>query len=276
MPVPDPNSHDQRQLHEQDDARRASSSARSRTSSSISSMPARRIYVNNAQVVRAGLAERATEPHRGGAAVLSASRAIGPITNLTRQQVRRHRTRGRCVQRVRGAELRAASLVSGRTVELNSPFSLRRTGSRCAARSGSCCATRRTKRAATSAQTWFALVNTTTNGQTNFNAVFGDITTEGATGRWRSFVDDIDLSVPAKYTHPSWNYRSIIHGPRQRRRFRSRRRNSSAERRCRCNSSAAARRTSASASQQHGGADLASASGQPLPANIDFILVRTQ
>jgi hypothetical protein len=57
---------------------------------------------------------------------------------------------------------------------------------------------------------WFPLVNATTSGQTNFNAVFGSITT--ATHDWSiaQIADDAGLGVAATYTNPSWNYRSII------------------------------------------------------------------
>jgi hypothetical protein len=58
--------------------------------------------------------------------------------------------------------------------------------------------------------TWRALVNTRTNGQTNFKAVFGNITTTARDWAVAQFVDDLGLSVPARYTNPSWNYRSLF------------------------------------------------------------------
>ncbi|HEX3865562.1 MAG TPA: hypothetical protein VHV78_02380, partial [Gemmatimonadaceae bacterium] len=58
--------------------------------------------------------------------------------------------------------------------------------------------------------TWYALVNSTTNGQTNFNAVFGDIITNARNWAVAQFVDDDGLSVPVQYTNPSWNFRNIF------------------------------------------------------------------
>jgi hypothetical protein len=59
-------------------------------------------------------------------------------------------------------------------------------------------------------QTWRALVNTRTNGQTNFNAVFGNITTTARDWAVAQFVDDLGFAVPSRYTNPSWNYRSLF------------------------------------------------------------------
>ncbi|MGH9887689.1 MAG: hypothetical protein ACREBE_19315, partial [bacterium] len=59
---------------------------------------------------------------------------------------------------------------------------------------------------------WFTLVNARTNGQTNYNAVFGPIIDNVRDWALAQFVDDIGLSVPAKYTNPSWNFRSIFPG----------------------------------------------------------------
>ena len=58
--------------------------------------------------------------------------------------------------------------------------------------------------------TWSALVNSTTAGQTNFNAVFGSIITMSRDWAVAQFTDDAGLGVAANYTHPSWNYRSIM------------------------------------------------------------------
>jgi hypothetical protein len=58
--------------------------------------------------------------------------------------------------------------------------------------------------------TWFSLVNSTTAGMANFNAVFGDIITQSRDWAVAQFTDDASLGVAANYTHPSWNYRSLI------------------------------------------------------------------
>jgi hypothetical protein len=58
--------------------------------------------------------------------------------------------------------------------------------------------------------TWSALVNSTTAGQTNFNAVFGNIIAMSRDWAVAQFTDDAGLGVAANYTHPSWNYRSIM------------------------------------------------------------------
>jgi hypothetical protein len=60
------------------------------------------------------------------------------------------------------------------------------------------------------ANTWSALVNSTTAGQTNFNAVFGDIITNSRDWAVAQFADDAGLNVSANYTNPSWNFRSIM------------------------------------------------------------------
>jgi Big-like domain-containing protein len=58
--------------------------------------------------------------------------------------------------------------------------------------------------------TWSALVNTTASGQANFNAVFGNIITNTRDWAVAQFADDAGLAVPANYTNPSWNLRSIL------------------------------------------------------------------
>lgn len=60
--------------------------------------------------------------------------------------------------------------------------------------------------------TWFALANSTTNGQANYNAVFGDIVTNTRNWAVAQFVDDDGFAVPPKYTNPSWNFRSVFSG----------------------------------------------------------------
>jgi uncharacterized protein YjdB len=56
---------------------------------------------------------------------------------------------------------------------------------------------------------WRALVNSTTSGLANFNAVFGSIGDMVHDWSIAQFTDDAGLSVPAIYTNPSWNFRSI-------------------------------------------------------------------
>lgn len=58
--------------------------------------------------------------------------------------------------------------------------------------------------------TWSALVNSTTSGQTNFNAVMGDIIALSRDWAVAQFMDDAGLGAASNYTHPSWNYRSIL------------------------------------------------------------------
>jgi hypothetical protein len=58
--------------------------------------------------------------------------------------------------------------------------------------------------------TWLALVNSRTNGQANFNAVFGSITANARDWAVAQYVDDLGLPVLGRYTNPSWNYRSIF------------------------------------------------------------------
>ena len=58
--------------------------------------------------------------------------------------------------------------------------------------------------------TWSALVNTTAAGQSNFNAVFGDLITMTRDWAVAQFTDDAGLGVAPNYTHPSWNFRDIL------------------------------------------------------------------
>jgi len=58
--------------------------------------------------------------------------------------------------------------------------------------------------------TWFALVNSATAGQANFNAIFGDITTMARDWAVAQFMDDTGLGAASNYTNPSWNYRSML------------------------------------------------------------------
>jgi hypothetical protein len=70
------------------------------------------------------------------------------------------------------------------------------------------------RRGGTERDTWYSLVNTTSSSQhgvANLTHVFGnDI------GKWirdwttANFGDDLVGGIPSVYTHPSWNYRSVI------------------------------------------------------------------
>ncbi len=59
---------------------------------------------------------------------------------------------------------------------------------------------------------WYPLVNSTTNGQANYNAVFGDIVTNTRNWAVAQFADDLGFTVPIQYTHPSWNFRDVFRG----------------------------------------------------------------
>ena len=59
---------------------------------------------------------------------------------------------------------------------------------------------------------WYPLVNSTTSGQANYDAVFGDIIANTRNWAVAQYVDDIGLSVPMQYTNPSWNFRSVFNG----------------------------------------------------------------
>jgi uncharacterized protein YjdB len=65
-------------------------------------------------------------------------------------------------------------------------------------------------RGGTERSNWYPLVNATTTGQTNFNAVFGSITTAAHDWSIAQIADDAGLGVAAAYTNPSWNYRSMV------------------------------------------------------------------
>ena len=123
--------------------------------------------------------------------------------------------------------------------------------------------------------TWFALVNSATAGQANYNAVFGDIVSNARDWAVAQFVDDAGLPVAASYTNPSWNFRTLMPA---------------------INSNVFPLLTRAlvgspvNVSLNGGGAAYlrfgvaasvfatvtGTSSGQPLPATVDFILVRTQ
>ncbi|MBI1809339.1 MAG: hypothetical protein HYR75_05520, partial [Gemmatimonadetes bacterium] len=60
-----------------------------------------------------------------------------------------------------------------------------------------------------------ALINSVTNGQQNFDAVFGAAIPGGLLAAVRqmaiaNFTDDSGLALDAKYSFPSWNFRSVL------------------------------------------------------------------
>lgn len=58
--------------------------------------------------------------------------------------------------------------------------------------------------------TWFALVNSRESGQTNFNANLGNIIAWSRDWAVAQFTDDAGLGVAANHTHPSWNFRGTL------------------------------------------------------------------
>lgn len=57
---------------------------------------------------------------------------------------------------------------------------------------------------------WYPLVNTTSTGQTNYNAVFGNIITMAHDWSIAQITDDAGLGVSSIYTNQSWNFRSLM------------------------------------------------------------------
>lgn len=131
------------------------------------------------------------------------------------------------------------------------------------------------KQGGTEQSTWFALVNSTTSGQANFNAVFGNIITNTRDWAVAQFADDAGLGVTANYTHPSWNYRSLVPplnggtSPLLTRALLA-----SPVSLTLNGGGAAYLRFSVAANAPASIA--ATSSGQPVPTAVDFILVRTQ
>jgi hypothetical protein len=66
------------------------------------------------------------------------------------------------------------------------------------------------RKGGTEQSTWFALVNSTVEGQANFNAVFGDIITMSRDWAVAQFVDDAGLNSSPNYANPSFHFRSIL------------------------------------------------------------------
>jgi Big-like domain-containing protein len=123
--------------------------------------------------------------------------------------------------------------------------------------------------------TWSALVNSTTSGQANFNAVFGDII--GMSRDWvvAQFLDDAGLGAAPNYTHPSWNYRSILPPINQNKFPLLTRALLDVPLDITLNGGSASYirfRVLANAPASIS----ANSSGQPIPAAVDFILIRTQ
>ncbi len=58
--------------------------------------------------------------------------------------------------------------------------------------------------------TWYPLVNTTLTGVDNFNAVFGSMATMAHDWSVAQITDNGGVPVLAKYTYPSWNFRSLL------------------------------------------------------------------
>ena len=122
---------------------------------------------------------------------------------------------------------------------------------------------------------WTALVNSTSAGQTNFNAVFGDIISMSRDWAVAQFMDDAGLGAASNYTHPSWNYRSILPAINSGQFPLLTRSLLDIPLDITLNGGSAAYlrfRILANAPS----AISATSSGQPVPGAIDFILVRTQ
>jgi hypothetical protein len=66
------------------------------------------------------------------------------------------------------------------------------------------------RKGGTERSTWYPLVNSTTTGQTNFNAVFGNITTMAHDWSIAQITDDGGFAVGANFTNPSWNFRTLL------------------------------------------------------------------
>jgi hypothetical protein len=66
------------------------------------------------------------------------------------------------------------------------------------------------RKGGTERSTWYPLVNSTTSGQVNFNAVFGSITTMAHDWSIAQITDNSGLTVNANFTNPSWNFRTLI------------------------------------------------------------------
>ncbi len=134
------------------------------------------------------------------------------------------------------------------------------------------------RKAGTDRTLWFNLVNTAIAGQANFNTVMGDITTLTRDWAVAQFLDDgATGNSQSIYLNPSWNFRSIFPALGTSGSWPLLTRPLVAPTALTVNlvgGGAAYLRFRVAAGVP---ATLAATSaGQPLPANIDFILVRTQ
>jgi hypothetical protein len=134
------------------------------------------------------------------------------------------------------------------------------------------------RRGGTEQTAWFALANSTTAGQANFNAVFGDIITNSRDWAVAQFTDDAPaLSVAANYTHPSWNFRSLIpplNPPSGASPLLTHALTAAPVNVTLAGGGAAYVRFSVAANAA--ATIAATSSGAPVPSTVDFILVRTQ
>jgi hypothetical protein len=134
------------------------------------------------------------------------------------------------------------------------------------------------RKASTDRTLWYNLVNTSIAGQANFNAVMGDITTLTRDWAVAQFLDDgATGNSQSIYSYPSWNFRSIFPALGTNGTWSLVTRPLVAPTALTFNlvgGGAAYLRFRVAAGAP---ATIAGTSaGQPLPGNIDFILVRTQ
>lgn len=66
------------------------------------------------------------------------------------------------------------------------------------------------RKAGNERDTWFALVNSSQAGQSNFAGVFGSLGPIVRDWAIAQYVDDFGVPVAATYTYPSWNFRSLL------------------------------------------------------------------
>jgi uncharacterized protein YjdB len=57
---------------------------------------------------------------------------------------------------------------------------------------------------------WRAMVNTTSAGQANFNAVLGDIVTLTRDWAVAQYADDLGFGINTRYMNPSWSFRTLM------------------------------------------------------------------
>jgi Bacterial Ig-like domain (group 2) len=131
------------------------------------------------------------------------------------------------------------------------------------------------RKGGTESSTWQALVNSTTSGQANFTSVFGDIMSLSRNWVVAQFLDDAGLSSVPNYSHPSWNYRSLL-PPINSNKFPLMTRpllDTPLDFTLNGGSASYIRfRVLANIAATIG----ATSAGQPVPASVDFFLIRTQ